>query len=178
MWNLNVGLGKTTLAHVAAQHCGYQPYEINASDDRTAASLVARIQVQWVLTYYMQHTGVYTVYTTAPATCLVAIPTSTLVLAALQDAAQMQSVMGSRKPNCIIVDEVDGTAGDRCTKHRPSDPARPSVSYSASRQPASVVRRAVHTPRWQRLEECCTGAAQAGIRWGRCGNFIADAQGS
>ena len=30
----------------------------------------------------------------------------------------MQSVMGSRKPNCIIVDEVDGTAGDRCTKHR------------------------------------------------------------
>ena len=55
-----VGLGKTTLAHVAAQHCGYQPYEINASDDRTAASLVARIQVRWVLAYYMQHTGVYT----------------------------------------------------------------------------------------------------------------------
>lgn len=40
------GLGKTTLAHVAARQCGYQPYEINASDDRTAASLVARIQAR------------------------------------------------------------------------------------------------------------------------------------
>jgi hypothetical protein len=38
---------------------------------------------------------------------------------ALQDAAQMQSVMGSRKPNCIIVDEVDGTAGDGCTTQGP-----------------------------------------------------------
>ena len=26
-----------------------RPYEINASDDRTAASLVTRIQVSWVL---------------------------------------------------------------------------------------------------------------------------------
>jgi ATPase family associated with various cellular activities (AAA) len=129
MWNFNVGLGKTTLAHVAAQHCGYQPYEINASDDRTAASLVARIQVQRALTYYMQHTDGYTVFTTAPATCHVAIANSTLVVAALQDAAQMQSVMGSRKPNCIIVDEVDGTAGDKCTKHKPNDIAIPSVSY-------------------------------------------------
>lgn len=31
--------GKTTLAHVAARHCGYAPMEINASDDRSAKSL-------------------------------------------------------------------------------------------------------------------------------------------
>ncbi|KAG4081820.1 hypothetical protein H8356DRAFT_1756084 [Neocallimastix lanati (nom. inval.)] len=29
------GLGKTTLAHVVAKHCGYNVVEINASDDRT-----------------------------------------------------------------------------------------------------------------------------------------------
>jgi flagellar biosynthesis GTPase FlhF len=31
------GLGKTTLAQVVARHCGYNTFEINASDDRTAA---------------------------------------------------------------------------------------------------------------------------------------------
>ena len=30
------GMGKTTLAHVIAKHAGYEPMEINASDDRTA----------------------------------------------------------------------------------------------------------------------------------------------
>ena len=33
------GSGKTTLAHIVAQHCGYEPVEINASDDRSAATL-------------------------------------------------------------------------------------------------------------------------------------------
>lgn len=37
------GLGKTTLAHVAARHCGYRPLEINASDDRGAATLTRRV---------------------------------------------------------------------------------------------------------------------------------------
>ncbi|CAK0735135.1 hypothetical protein CVIRNUC_000533 [Coccomyxa viridis] len=65
------GLGKTTLAHVVARHCGYRALEINASDDRTAATLVARIN----------------------------------------DAVQMQSVLGSGRPNCVIIDEIDGAAG-------------------------------------------------------------------
>lgn len=34
-----VGMGKTTLAHVVATHCGYRPFEINASDDRSAPAL-------------------------------------------------------------------------------------------------------------------------------------------
>ncbi|XP_073148713.1 uncharacterized protein [Henckelia pumila] len=37
------GLGKTTLAHVAAKHCGYRAVEINASDDRSSAAIEAKI---------------------------------------------------------------------------------------------------------------------------------------
>jgi replication-associated recombination protein RarA len=37
------GLGKTTLAHVCAVHCGYRPVEINASDDRSGASLQGKV---------------------------------------------------------------------------------------------------------------------------------------
>lgn len=37
------GFGKTTLAHIAAHQCGYRTTEINASDDRNAATLSRRI---------------------------------------------------------------------------------------------------------------------------------------
>ncbi|KFK42813.1 hypothetical protein AALP_AA1G041900 [Arabis alpina] len=37
------GLGKTTLAHVAAKHCGYRVVEINASDERSAVAIETRI---------------------------------------------------------------------------------------------------------------------------------------
>ncbi|GLJ40597.1 hypothetical protein SUGI_0838040 [Cryptomeria japonica] len=37
------GLGKTTLAHVAAKHCGYHVVEINASDDRSASIVERKI---------------------------------------------------------------------------------------------------------------------------------------
>ncbi|KAK1426376.1 hypothetical protein QVD17_15047 [Tagetes erecta] len=37
------GLGKTTLAHVAARHCGYRVVEINASDDRSASTIETKI---------------------------------------------------------------------------------------------------------------------------------------
>ncbi|GMH31224.1 hypothetical protein Nepgr_033067 [Nepenthes gracilis] len=37
------GLGKTTLAHVAAKHCGYRVVEINASDDRSSSTVEMRI---------------------------------------------------------------------------------------------------------------------------------------
>ena len=33
------GTGKTTLAHCIARHAGYEPFEVNASDDRSAKSL-------------------------------------------------------------------------------------------------------------------------------------------
>lgn len=37
------GLGKTTLAHICAVHCGYRPVEINASDDRSGGVLQSRV---------------------------------------------------------------------------------------------------------------------------------------
>lgn len=38
------GAGKTTLAHVIARKCGYNPIEINASDDRSASKLKERVE--------------------------------------------------------------------------------------------------------------------------------------
>ena len=74
------GLGKTTLAHVVARHCGYRPLEINASDDRTAATLVGRIH----------------------------------------DAVQMQAIIGAARPNCVIIDEIDGATGALCRRPVPT----------------------------------------------------------
>ena len=62
------GSGKTTLAHVVATHCGYRPYEINASDDRTTAVLRD----------------------------------------SLGRAMQGRSLSSDNKPNCVILDEIDG----------------------------------------------------------------------
>jgi len=65
------GTGKTTLAHVLAEHSGYRPVEINASDDRTAKVLRSK----------------------------------------LRNAMEMRSVFGDKRPNCIILDEIDGAVG-------------------------------------------------------------------
>ncbi|KAF0693861.1 Aste57867_15203 [Aphanomyces stellatus] len=62
------GAGKTTLAGIAARHAGYNPIEINASDDRTALVLKEKII----------------------------------------SAMEMQSIFGDQRPNCIILDEIDG----------------------------------------------------------------------
>uniref|UniRef100_A0AAV1U6W5 AAA+ ATPase domain-containing protein n=1 Tax=Peronospora matthiolae TaxID=2874970 RepID=A0AAV1U6W5_9STRA len=62
------GAGKTTLANIVAHHAGYNPLEVNASDDRTASVLRNKII----------------------------------------SAMEMQSIWGECKPNCIILDEIDG----------------------------------------------------------------------
>ncbi|KRX03705.1 P-loop containing nucleoside triphosphate hydrolase [Pseudocohnilembus persalinus] len=38
------GCGKTTLSRVIAEHCGYNPIEINASDERTPEKLIEKIE--------------------------------------------------------------------------------------------------------------------------------------
>jgi len=38
------GIGKTTLAHIAAKQAGYEPIEVNASDDRSKEKLLPEIQ--------------------------------------------------------------------------------------------------------------------------------------
>ena len=62
------GIGKTTLAHILAQHSGYHPLEINASDDRTKGKFKPKMEA----------------------------------------AIEMASVFGDRKPNLLIIDEIDG----------------------------------------------------------------------
>ncbi|ETV67609.1 hypothetical protein H257_16207 [Aphanomyces astaci] len=65
------GAGKTTLASIAARHAGYNPVEINASDDRSAGVLKEKII----------------------------------------NAMEMQAIFGNNRPNCIILDEIDGAMG-------------------------------------------------------------------
>eukprot|EP00850_Spirogloea_muscicola_P004567 SM000019S05111 [mRNA] locus=s19:1074054:1081504:+ [translate_table: standard] len=65
------GLGKTTLAHIVAEHCGYRVVEINASDDRSTSRLKDK----------------------------------------MLDAVQMQPVITDGRPNCLIIDEIDGALG-------------------------------------------------------------------
>ena len=65
------GVGKTTLAHVAARHAGYRVVEVNASDDRSAEALTSRVL----------------------------------------DATQMRAVIGDMRPNCVVIDEIDGATG-------------------------------------------------------------------
>eukprot|EP00891_Asterochloris_glomerata_P002587 jgi/Astpho2/2587/Aster-04292 len=103
------GVGKTTIAHVVAKHCGYQTVEINASDDRSATALQSRIQ----------------------------------------DAVQMQSVIGQRKPNLVVIDEVDGVAGG--ADAQPGEPAalqavRKGRKGAPLRRPLIAVCNDLHAP--------------------------------
>ena len=70
------GLGKTTLAHVIAQHAGYDVVEVNASDDRSPEAFSSRIEAT----------------------------TQTI-----------SSVTKSKKPQCLILDEIDGAPHNSIT---------------------------------------------------------------
>ncbi|CAH8548449.1 unnamed protein product [Dicrocoelium dendriticum] len=73
------GLGKTTVAHLLAQHAGYQVVEVNASDDRTVSSF--RDQLAAIVS-----------------------STSSLNIASGDPPGQMSSF----KPCCLVLDEIDG----------------------------------------------------------------------
>lgn len=72
------GVGKSTLAHIVCKHAGYRPIEVNASDERSASALTERVTR--------------------------AMESSTLNLG--DDDERGYGKAG--KPNCIILDEVDG----------------------------------------------------------------------
>lgn len=61
------GTGKSTLASIIAKHCGYRPYEINASDDRSVEKLQQ-----------------------------------------IFSSLQSNTLSLDRRPNCLILDEIDG----------------------------------------------------------------------
>jgi chromosome transmission fidelity protein 18 len=72
------GVGKTTLAHIAAKHAGYRPIEINASDDRSPQILKEKVLRAMETTLSATYSKTGSNNTRKP------------------------------KPNCIILDEVDG----------------------------------------------------------------------
>ncbi|KXS21818.1 P-loop containing nucleoside triphosphate hydrolase protein [Gonapodya prolifera JEL478] len=76
------GLGKTTLAHVVARHCGYEVVEVNASDDRTASSISARVNAA------LTHQSISGINTRGHSDAAPAPP----------------------RPNLLVIDEIDGAA--------------------------------------------------------------------
>ena len=89
------GLGKTTLAHIAAAHCGYRALEVNASDERSAAALAGRVR-DAVEMGCVADRG-------APCP---AGPGDEAAHAPPPPASSTRP-----RPVCVIVDEVDGAAG-------------------------------------------------------------------
>ena len=81
------GVGKSTLAHIAARHAGYRPVEVNASDERTRDAIVERVTR--------------------------AMESGTLSLGGAPPSGPGGGGGGGKRgrggrPNCIILDEVDG----------------------------------------------------------------------
>lgn len=85
------GAGKTTLAHIIAAQAGYRAVEINASDDRSAASMYARVLPA------LEMESVRTLFS------------MTLNLNFVKCSHLAQVDQG--KPNCVILDEIDGAVG-------------------------------------------------------------------
>lgn len=85
------GVGKTTLAHVAARHCGFQPVEVNASVQRSVGEL------KHILTS-----------TVANSKCTIA-PKIGVHAAAAVPAGEAERLMAAK---CLIIDEMDGIAAN------------------------------------------------------------------
>ncbi|SCU68647.1 ATPase family associated with various cellular activities (AAA), putative [Trypanosoma equiperdum] len=90
------GVGKTTLAHVLALHCGYEPIEINASVDRTASGIESAIQLA-------VSPGRSRRRVQRPA-----VPTSN----GGNGGSATSLVDMLMLPKCLIIDEMDGIAAN------------------------------------------------------------------
>lgn len=88
------GVGKTTLAHIVAHHCGYRPIEVNGSDERSAAVLKERV------TRAME------------SSTLQLQQNSTRTGKNKNDNKGSWDLM-TGKPNCLILDEIDGADAQR-----------------------------------------------------------------
>ncbi|KAI5845074.1 P-loop containing nucleoside triphosphate hydrolase protein [Morchella snyderi] len=82
------GLGKTTLAHVAAKQAGYEVVEVNASDERSAGVVKGRVKD------ILSNEGVKS-------------------MGAVTSASNCAVALG--KPVCLVVDEIDGASGGGST---------------------------------------------------------------
>lgn len=77
------GLGKTTLAHVAAKQAGYEVVEVNASDERSAVVVQGRVRD------ILSNEGVKSM--------------------GMKAGGSTSVTLG--KPVCLVVDEIDGVTG-------------------------------------------------------------------
>ena len=87
------GTGKTTLAHCIAKHCGYRPFEINASDDRSKDVLVESITKAMQSTLDWEH---------------ISKENKSKSFTTTTPSKEKLKEKTSGKPNCIILDEIDG----------------------------------------------------------------------
>ncbi|KAG2224906.1 hypothetical protein INT45_010855 [Circinella minor] len=78
------GFGKTTLAHVVANHAGYNIIEVNASDDRTAEVVSSKIKS--------------------------ALEMQAIIREPIAEKGGNRTMSMEQKPNCLIIDEIDGAS--------------------------------------------------------------------
>ncbi|KPI86415.1 hypothetical protein ABL78_4531 [Leptomonas seymouri] len=99
------GVGKTTLVHVLAAHCGYEVIEVNASVERTASRLEALIK-----------TAVSAAGPAPGGRLRRPPPASTAVSTHAEEkdagdgTAATSLVQHLLRPKCLIIDEMDGIA--------------------------------------------------------------------
>jgi len=84
------GVGKTTLAHIVARHAGYQPVEVNASDERSSGVLKDRIQ------------------RAMESTTINFKPDANTATNNNKTKYNLKNKHDYGKPNCLILDEIDG----------------------------------------------------------------------
>ena len=138
------GLGKTTLAHVVANHAGYNVVEINASDDREySANKIIYVKMELKLETEIFPPLHFTIYLasifsinfktdenfifdslsvdhwdlTEKLTIFFDFLGSLAAFKIRLDAAtQMTSVNNKdKRPNCLVIDEIDGAPSPTIT---------------------------------------------------------------
>ena len=125
------GLGKTTLAHVVANHAGYNVVEINASDDREYSSnkiLYVKMELIYLASIFSINfkTDENLIFDslsvdhwdlTEKLTIFFDFLGSLAAFKIRLDAAtQMTSVNNKdKRPNCLVIDEIDGAPSPTIT---------------------------------------------------------------
>ncbi|KAJ2517687.1 Chromosome transmission fidelity protein 18 [Coemansia sp. RSA 1939] len=154
------GLGKTTLAHVAAAQAGYAVVEINASDDRTAARIRDRV-VGATQTHAMR----------------AAARPQLLVIDEIDGVSGAQATQGGDLATMLVRLASSGSGDRRQRKGDPGALLRPIIcicnnayapALRALRQAAVCYH--VHPPTAarlaRRLEEVCAAEGVAADTWG------------
>ncbi|KAK7195079.1 ATPase family associated with various cellular activities (AAA) [Novymonas esmeraldas] len=113
------GVGKTTLVHVLAAHCGYEVIEVNASVERTASRLEALVKTAVSAAGPAPGGRVRRPSSTAAAGAALTTPDHGggvgdaggedhgVVSAAAADSSLVRHLL---RPKCLVIDEMDGIA--------------------------------------------------------------------